>query len=409
MVRVVEKGRLFPIMPIASNDDYDLTKGGNKMEQVLSRLSSVTTDPYRSVADYKERTGKKVIGIFPMWIPEEIIHAAGILPVVMWRSNEAVTWGHAHVPAYNCPMNRSVIDDAVKGKLKFMDGMVFLRECLQSQEVAFVIEKNACPSYEEYLYLPPIHPGSKVSREWARQELEKLRKGLENFIGEKITAKKLNESIRVYNRNRSLLRKLYETRRKKPGIIKAADVLRVVWASMLIPKEEHSKLLRRLLSDLEKKEYEPAGKQGVFLSGCLCIHPQFEILDMLEDLGMLVVDDDIYVGYRYFANDAKITDDPIGSLAERHFIKSPVDPARGEVELHWGDELIEKARKAKADGVITLMTKYCPPHLCYYPDVKIKLLEAGIPEVLLEVEHETISLQGIKTRLQSFAETIGGV
>ncbi|MFC2041315.1 2-hydroxyacyl-CoA dehydratase subunit D [Chloroflexota bacterium] len=378
------------------------------MEQALSRFSSVTEDPYRSVADYKERTGKKVIGIFPMWIPEEIIHAAGVLPVVMWRSNEAVTWGHAHVPTYNCPMNRSVVDDAVKGKLKFMDGMVFLRECLQSQEVAFVIEKNACPSYEEYLYLPPIHPDSRVSREWAREELEKLRKGLENFVGGKITNEKLNESIRIYNENRSLLRNLYQLRREKPGIIRASDVLRVVWASMLMPKEEHSKLLQSLLSDLEKKEGKSVRGGKVFLSGCLCIHPQFEILEMIEDLGGLVVDDDIYVGYRYFANDAEIADDPVGALVERHFIKSPVDPARGEVELHWGDELIEKVGKVKADGVITLMTKYCPPHLCYYPDVKIKLSDAGIPEVLVEVEHEVISLQGIKTRLQSFAEIIGG-
>ena len=124
---------------------------------------------------------------------------------------------------------------------------------------------------------------------------------------------------------------------------------------------------------------------------------------------MLIVDDDIYVGYRYFANDAEITDDPIGALVERHFIKSPVDPAKGDIESDWGGELIEKAGKAKADGVVSLLTKYCPPHLCYYADIKRKFLDAGIPEVLVEVEHEIISLQGIKTRLQAFSETIGGV
>jgi benzoyl-CoA reductase subunit C len=175
-----------------------------------------------------------------------------------------------------------------------------------------------------------------------------------------------------------------------------------------MPKEEHNKLLESLLSELEKNGYKPAKGKKVFLSGCLCIHPQLELLDMIEDLGMLVVDDDIYVGYRYFANDAEITDDPIGALMERHFIKTPVDPARGEVEVNWGKELIGKVKKLHADGIITLLTKYCPPHLCYYPDIKVELANAGIPEVLIEVEHEVISMESIKTRLQSFREMIGG-
>ena len=126
------------------------------MEKMVGRFYEVTADPYKSVAEYKERTGKKVVGIFPMWIPEEIVHASGMLPVVMWRSDEAVTWGHAHVPVYNCPMTRSVVDDAVKGKLEFMDGMVFLRECLQSIEVPYIIERNTPPAFEEFLYIPSI-------------------------------------------------------------------------------------------------------------------------------------------------------------------------------------------------------------------------------------------------------------
>lgn len=379
------------------------------MEEIMKQFVEYPSDPYSSIAKWKANNKKRVIGVFPMWIPEEIIHAAGMLPVVMWRSNEAITWGYAHVPPYNCPINKSVVDDVVKGKLKFMDGMVFLRQCLQSQEVPFIVENNRPPAFEEYLYLPPIYHGDKASKDFTRDEFEKLRKRLEEFGGEEITDEKLNESINIYNKNRSLLRKLYDLRKEKPGILRGRDVLRIVWSSMLMPKEEHNKLLESLLSELEKNGYEPTKGKKVFLSGCLCIHPQLELLDMIEDLGMVIVDDDIYVGYRYFANDAEITDDPIGALMERHFIKTPVDPARGEIEVNWGKELVGKVKKLHADGIITLLTKYCPPHLCYYPDIKVELADAGIPEVLIEVEHEIISLEGIKTRLQSFKEMIGGV
>jgi len=379
------------------------------MEEILREFIKYTSDPYASIEEWKEKNQKKVIGIFPMWIPEEIVHAAGMLPVVMWRSNEAVTWGYAHVPPYNCPMNRSVVDDAVKGKLKFMDGMIFLRECLQSQEVPFIIENNAPPAFEEYLYMPPIYHADRASKDLTRGEFDKLVKGLEEFGGKEITKDNLNESIQIYNKNRSLLKKLYDIRKEKPGILKGRDILRVVWSSMLMLKEDHNELLESLISELEKNEYEPAKGKKVFLSGCLCIHPQIELLDMIEDLGMLPVDDDIYVGYRYFANDAEITGDPIGALVERHFIKTPVDPARGEVELDWGKEQADKVKKLNADGIITLLTKYCPPHLCYYPDLKAVFADEGIPEVLIEVEHEIVSYEGIRTRLQSFKEMIGGV
>ena len=378
------------------------------MEEIMKQFVEYPSDPYGSIAKWKDNNKKKVIGVFPMWIPEEIIHAAGMLPVVMWRSNEAITWGYAHVPPYNCAINKSVVDDAVKGKLKFMDGMVFLRQCLQSQEVPFIVENNRPPAFEEYLYLPPIYHGDKASKDFTRDEFKRLRKRLEEFGGEKITDEKLNESIKLYNKNRSLLRKLYDLRKENPGILRGRDVLRIVWSSMLMPKEEHNKLLESLLSELEKNGCKTAKGKKVFLSGCLCIHPQLELLDMIEDLGMLVVDDDIYVGYRYFANDAEITDDPIGALMERHFIKTPVDPARGEVEVNWGKELIGKVKKLHADGIITLLTRYCPPHLCYYPDIKVELANAGIPEVLIEVEHEVISMESVKTRLQSFREMIGG-
>ena len=378
------------------------------MEEIMKEFFEYSKDPYMSVSAWKEKNNKKVIGIFPMWIPEEIVHAAGMLPVVMWRSNEAITWGYSHVPPYNCAMNKSVVDDFVKRKLNFMDGMIFLRECLQSQEVPFIVENNRPPDFEEYLYIPPIYHEDKASKDFTKGEFDRLRKSLSEFGGEEITNEKLNESIRIYNKNRALLRKLYEIRKEKPGILRGRDVMRIVWSSMLMLKEDHNILLESLISKLETNEYEQVKGKKVFLSGCLCIHPQLELLDMIEAQGMVVVDDDIYVGYRYFANDAEITDDPIGALMERHFIKTPVDPARGEVEVDWGKELIDKVRKLKAEGIITLMTKYCPPHLCYYPDVKVELAKAGIPEVLIEVEHEIISLEGIRTRLQSFREMIGG-
>ena len=66
-------------------------------EDILTKFTEVTTAPRESLSKWKEQNKKKVIGCFPMDIPEEIIHAAGMLPVVMWESDEPITVGHAHI------------------------------------------------------------------------------------------------------------------------------------------------------------------------------------------------------------------------------------------------------------------------------------------------------------------------
>jgi len=378
------------------------------MKDILDRFSRITADPYKFVSDWKESNKKKVIGCFPMDIPEEIVHAADMLPVVIWRGNEPVTWGHAHLTTYNCGLVRSFIDDAVKGKLGFMDGMILWRQCLQVHELPYIIETNVHPAYFSYLYLPATFPG-EVSRNFAVEEFERMKRGLEEFGGNTITVEALNRSIEIYNRNRSLLRKLYDLRRKNPGVLKAKEVLAIVQSSMLMPKEDHNKLLEDLLMNIEKKEASTDGKKKVVLTGSLCQTPQAAILDLIEDLGMVVVDDDMYIGTRYFDNDVEVTANPMQSFADRYFKPTPPSATKGDWTVHWGDSVTDTVRRNHADGVISLLIKFCPPHLCYYPDVKMRLREAEIPEVLIEVEHEMVSLENTRTRLQSFIESIGGL
>ncbi len=382
------------------------------MDEILNRFYEVAADPYKSVEGWKRKTGKKVIGVFPMWIPEEIIHAADILPAVIWRGNEPVTEGHAHLPPFNCGLTRSFVDDAVRGKLDFMDGMVFYRMCLQAVVLRFIIERHAQPqpTYLEHLYLPPVFDRSPCLKEFLIEELETLQRGVEGLSGKEVTVDSLNRSIKIYNENRGLLRRLYQLRRAKPGLLKARDILVMVHSSMLMPKEEHSELLKGILGDLEKKEPPTLvkGAKRVIVSGCLCQTPSLDLLGLIEDSGMAIIDDDLYIGSRYFAIDTDVNGNPIEALADRYMKDEPVCPTKGEWQKNWGDYLIDMVKRNNADGVISLLVKYCPPHLCWYPAVREKLAEAGIPHILIEVEHEVTSLEPVKTRLASFVEIMTG-
>ena len=257
--------------------------------------------------------------------------------------------------------------------------------------------------------MPPIFEGDTI-KEHLKEDLESFKSSLEAFSCNKITDDKLSKSIEIYNKNRELLEKVYQIRRERPEILKAKDVMKIVWSGMLMPKEDHNELLEELIKEMEKATVESKKDRiKVIPVGCLCQTLQFDILDLIEDLGMIIPDDDLYVGSRYFANRVSQNGNPLEALADRYLTKSPLCPTKGVLDVDWGEEVIERMERCGAKGIITILVKYCPPHTCYYPDFKSKMEEKGIREIMFQMEHEIISLEGIKTRLQSFVEIIGGV
>ncbi|MBI4304630.1 MAG: 2-hydroxyacyl-CoA dehydratase [Chloroflexi bacterium] len=377
------------------------------MNDIIGTFAGVTANPYQTLADWKQRTGKKIIACFPMHVPEELIHAAGMLPVVMWESNELITVAHGHVSPFNCGLVRSIVDDAVRGKLSFLDGTVLYDTCLQARSMPFLVGQLLQPAYTEILYLSPVLTSS-VTKSFLMENLERFKTSLEKFSGQEITSARLRESIEIYNENRRLLRQLYELRRKNPGLLRAKEVLAIVRSSMLMPKEEHSELLQKLLPQLENARPVSDRRIKVVLVGNLCQAPATDILDAVEEAGGVVVDDDLFTGYRYFANDCDVSDNLIESLVERFRKRVPPCPTKVDWETEWADYVMNVVKRSGARGVVTLLVKYCPPHMTYYPDVKRRLAAAGVPELMLETEHEVVSLAQIKTRLRAFIETLGG-
>ena len=374
-------------------------------EEILTKFTEVTTAPRESLSKWKEQNKKKVIGCFPMDIPEEIIHAAGMLPVVMWESDEPITVGHAHISPYNCGIVRSVIDDSARGNLGVLDGIVSYETCLQARHLHFILKKTGQYAYCQRIFLPGLVT-SDAGKAFMIDNLKRLKESLERFGDREISRESLNQSILIYNENRSLLRKLYELRKRNPGLLKAREVLAIVHSSMLMLKEEHNQLLRRLLQDLETRVVKPETRARVILSGSLCEAPQRLILDLIEEAGMVIVDDDLYVGSRYFANDAVADGNPLVALTDRYLERIPPSPTRIDADMDWGDYIVQMVARNQAAGAITLVVKYCPPHLAYYPDIERKLSRAGIHALMLEMEHEVTSLEQVKTRLQAFGEAL---
>ena len=374
--------------------------------EIMKRFKDALQSPYEKLRLWKENRNMKVVGCSPMHFPEEIIHAAGMLPVVLQETEEAVTEGFSHVHSFYCGITRNMIDIGVKGQLNFFDALIYMDICIQNRNTACTLKPILPAHYVEYAQFPTSLNRERVLEDTVR-ELERLKDRMGELAGCKIEDESLEKSIRVYNKNRSLLRRFHDLCRSNPGLLPFRDRQVVIKSSMLMPKEEHSELLQSLLQDLEKRSPTPREGTRLFLSGHLCQGPKADILDLIEGTGGLIADDDLYTGYRYFAVDVESNGRPTEALARRYLDKTIPIPTLSDETIRWDQYIVEKVKDSGAQGVIVLIAKYCEPHLFLYPFIKKSLTDAGVPHLMLESEHEVVSLEGMKTRLQAFMEMLG--
>jgi benzoyl-CoA reductase subunit C len=385
-------------------------KKGQEAENILNIFRELVKDPYAGLSDWKIKHKKKIIACMPMQIPEEIVHAAGALPVIMPESKEPVTLASKHLQNFFCGYARSVVDVILKGKLGFLDGMVFQDTCHTMRPIFDIINTNRPFAYMQRIFMP-LALQKPQAKPFLLEELKRFKISVEKFMGCEISQQALQNSIDIYNANRELMTDLYDLRRDRPEIMTAREMVTVNVAGMLMPKEEHNASLKILIPALDERTPPIDNTEGrirLVMSGSLCEAPPDELLDLTEELGGIVVDDDLYTGSRYFLTKIPLSQDPIEGLADAYLRMISPCPTRIYQKLKLGQYLINMVKKAKAKGLIIVMVKFCEAHDYTYPHMRRHLDPAGVPYLMIKTEHGTTSVEQLKTRLQAFFEIVGG-
>jgi len=373
------------------------------LKDLISSFAQIVDDPYKRLAKWKGDTGKKIIGCFPMYVPEEIIHAAGMLPITVVESDEPVSMAERYLPVYTCHIVRGTFDLALKGEMDFIDGFVFADICEPVQMIAdtWYLHK---PAHFHHNLVVPMNLTIPRGKGFLIEQYDHFRKALQNSFGVKISDQAISRSIGVYNHNRALMNQLYSFRRANPAAIGADEMATIATAGMLMPKEDHSRLLEKLLANLKETGKPSKDRVKVVLSGCFCDKPDSAILNLFDELGAVVVDDDLYTGSRYYTRIVDESLPPIEALAE-HYIHDVPCPTKYNPANDWADYLFGIVKKANADAVVILNLKYCEPIAHDYPHLKARLAKEGIPELLIELDGEAPMGQ-IRTRLQALIELV---
>jgi bcr-type benzoyl-CoA reductase subunit C len=374
------------------------------VERILTILAEAAAQPLAYARRWKAETGRRVIGLFPMHFPGELAHAAGALPMILQEDDQPVTIGQSNVFNFYCGYNRSIIDQALRGEFEVLDAILFGDHCVQLLGTADVIRANIPNKPILFNQLCSI-----LEAEWAMTETQgtfrQLWKELEALVGRKIEEEEVRASIRLFNRNRGQIRRLYDMRRKGQIFLTGRQMQTIVKSSMVMDKATHCELLDELITEIER--VPPRGdKVRVFLSGHLCHAPKLSVLDLVEDCGGIVVDDDLYHGFRFVFADIAESGSPVDALADWYLSRSKKVPCptRAVKGLDWEDYLLKAVGGAGAQGLIILMAKFCEPHMYFYPEIKEAFEKHGIPHLLIETEHEEMPIEALKTRVETFME-----
>jgi len=376
------------------------------MSNIPQTFIDIRNDPYGWVKQWKEANkDKKVVAVGIYHFPEELVHAGGMMPFGLQEGRDPIVDGYRHIyPAY-CGYSRSLIDMGSRGNLKIFDGFIMTDICIQLVQ-AFRTLLHNYPQPHQFLHQPSLDLSKDRNKRDLIEDYEKLRAAVSEMAGHQIEDADIKRSIEVYNTNRALLREIHDMRCKNPGIIRARDMQAVVMSSMVMPKEENNELLRCFITDLKNGQPELRKGIPVFLSGHLCHAPKIEILDMIEEMGGIVIDDDLHTGYRYYAKDAGLDGNPIERLVDRFREIDPACISRMHPKNRWDEYLLKKAKESGAKGVIILQPKFCEHHNFAYIYQRKTLNEGGMDLILVESEYEMISLEQIRTKMQAFVEMI---
>jgi len=363
-------------------------------------------DWYKNRHDYARawlgQTGHEVVGCFCSYVPEEIIYAAGLLPVRMLGSHEPQDVTEPHIFGMFCPFCRDVLAQGLKGRYSYMKGIVLTQSCLHLRQ-AFTSWKNHIPvDFAFYLYMP-----NKVQTDHARPyystELLKIKEALEEWTGRTITDELLRESIELHNENRRLMHEVYDLRKGPEPQVTGLEAMFMVASSFMVDKKDHNAELRRILPELKARRLDRETGSRLMLVGSEDDDTDF--IKMVESVGATVVVDDHCTGSRYFWNMVESGGNMWQDVANR-YIDRPPCPTKDWEERRRFPHILNLAREWKVDGIILIQQKFCDPHECDMVPLKEYLNGHGYPTLFLEFD-VTVPMGQMKLRVQAFLEMLG--
>jgi benzoyl-CoA reductase subunit C len=346
--------------------------------------------------------GGQVLGHFQVYFPEELAHAAGMLPVKVHGGPVERREADSHFGSYLCSILRSSLELAMTKRLE-LEMFVTHPICDAARNLAGLWARNL-PYPAQILYFPQ-NPNSGFSATYLRTEYARVLGDIERITGRRVTEEALRRSIAVFNRNRQLLRELYHIKRTTPWLLPVDEAYVLVSLGGLIQREEHNELLERLLPQIRARQVRRQDKIRVVFEGGFCEQPPLDLLRSIAQF-CYVVDDDLLIGLRWILEDVPTDGDPLLALAESYIERSSYSPVQHDLRKPKEKMLLQRIRGADAEAAIVAAAKMCEPGLDEQVAYMKELDAEHIPYFVTEFEEKMTGFDHLQIQLETFVENI---
>jgi len=386
---------------------------------LLGSLSTRLEQEPARIAEAK-RQGKKVVGYFCPHVPEELILAAGMLPVRLAFGGELepVAAGEDFLKSYSCSFARSCL-----GYRKLAENSYYTD--IDALCVAYTCDcmRRIQEYWEKYFGIPTFSLGVTQTHdrfrskphaiEYFKNEINLLRRKLADFSGNKVSDSDIRKAIVLCNKIREKLWLLYEYPRNMQPPIDWRDVLNITHSGFLVERTDFLHELEMIIKDLQKNKSEkkpPDTRPRLMIGGSIIGIGDHKVLDIIKQAGANVVADSTCTGSMFSRKRVSlpgIIGNPIDGLAERYLYNIPC-PFMTDLPKRL-NRIIRIARDYSVQGLVYYNLKYCDIWRAEFKFIKDTLYkELSVPSLLIETDYSPTDVGTIRTKVEAFLEMIGG-
>jgi benzoyl-CoA reductase/2-hydroxyglutaryl-CoA dehydratase subunit BcrC/BadD/HgdB len=380
------------------------------MEYLDFVISEIHGLRIRELLEAKSR-GRKIIGTFCLYVPEEIILAADAVSVGLCAGADIGTQQAEQVlPRNTCALIKSFV------------GFKLANLCPYVEACDFVIGETTCDGktkayeifneYKETFVLEVPHMKCEGDRALWRSEIRRLVAKVEEATGKEIVAEGLEKGIQVVNRKREALQRLNSLRRSHPAPISGRDALLINQVQFYDDPLRFTEKIHALCDELEERVEKrigvaPPGAPRILVSGCPMAAPNWKLPFLVEKNGAVIVAEESCVGERGTRNlvgrGGETVAELLDAIADRYL---QIDCAVFTPNRERIDHILEMARSYKANGVIQYLIQFCTPYSMEAHKVERALKDEGLPSLRIETDYSGEDAAQLETRVQAFLEMI---
>ena len=367
--------------------------------ELIRELEAVSKNPKAAVAKSMKETGKKAIGVFPVYTPEEVIYAAGFLPVGMWGGSTNIEMADTFLQNFCCSVMRANMEYALKGTYNMLSAVVITSFCDSLKALC----KNWPYAAKDIPVIGFAYPQNRIpsARTYLLKELDFLKLRLKDLFGAEIKDADLDAAFAIYEEYRAACRKFVSMVKTYPVTLNARTRHYILKAAYFMDKKVYTEKLTGIIDGLSKESPEKLDDFKVILSGIMVDADAY--LDVLVDHKVTVVADDLAQESRQFRTPARASGTTMERIADR-YLDTEGCALVYDINKSRGGMLVRMAKEQGAEGIFYCQMKFCEPEEFDYPLLKLDFEKAGVKHLYIEADQQLDAPGQLANRIQTFVE-----